>query len=413
MGTASYVEKQSVYTVTRQQGTRPVLEHLVMELTERCNNNCIHCCIRQSRDDGRRPQKELSTNEICDILREAALLGAITVRFSGGEPLLRDDFEEIYLCARRLGMMVAIFTNATRVTPRLAKLFARIPPLEKIEVTVFGMKRETCEEVTRAQGSYDAACNGIRLLVKHRVPFYVRGTVLPPNKDELDEFEAWAAALPSMDGAPQLAMFLDLHCRRDSARNRLIRSVRLSPEEGLAVLTRKGDIYIKEIIALAARLRIARDDRLFRCSAGIMGLCVDAFGTLQPCVMLRHPACVYDLKKGSIEDAVRNFFPVLRKRKASNPEYLTRCARCFLRGFCDQCPAKAWAAYGTLDTPVDYFCDVAHVHAKHAGLLKGEERAWEIEDWAGRIRQLACVEGVNGKNTRHRTEPCQKEQRHV
>jgi hypothetical protein len=49
--------------------------------------------------------------------------------------------------------------------------------------------------------------------------------------------------------------------------------------------------------------------------------------------------------------------PLLREDfediRATNPEYLRRCALCFLHGLCEQCPAKSWAEHSTLDTPVE------------------------------------------------------------
>ena len=62
---------------------------LDMELTERCNNNCIHCYINLPADDRSAMEKELSTEELKEILKEAATLDYLTVRFTGGEPLLR------------------------------------------------------------------------------------------------------------------------------------------------------------------------------------------------------------------------------------------------------------------------------------------------------------------------------------
>jgi radical SAM protein with 4Fe4S-binding SPASM domain len=128
-------------------------------------------------------------------------------------------------------------------------------------------------------------------------------------------------------------------------------------------------------------------DRLFSCGAG-HGACVDAYGFLQPCMMVRHPDVVYDLGKGSLRDALTDFFPRLLERKASNPDYLARCARCFLKGLCEQCPAKSWMEHGTLDKPVDYLCRVAHAQALDLGLLKDGENAWEVVDWREKIRYL-------------------------
>src|SRR5512136_2635476 len=98
-------------------GRGPLLSHLDIELTERCNNACLHCCINRPTHDPRAARRELSAAQWGKILRQAADLGALSVRFTGGEPLLRPDFADIYLGARRLGLKVMLFTNARLITP--------------------------------------------------------------------------------------------------------------------------------------------------------------------------------------------------------------------------------------------------------------------------------------------------------
>jgi hypothetical protein len=97
---------------------------------------------------------------------------------------------------------------------------------------------------------------------------------------------------------------------------------------------------------------------------------------------------VYDLASGSLEDALTRFFPALRETRATNPDYVACCARCFLKGLCEQCPGKSWGEHGTLDTPVQYLCDVAHARARGLGLLHEGEVAWEIADWRSRVNAL-------------------------
>jgi 2-iminoacetate synthase ThiH len=53
--------------------TQVVLGWLDMEITERCNNNCIHCTINLPRNDSKARSNELSTEEIKRILNEASL----------------------------------------------------------------------------------------------------------------------------------------------------------------------------------------------------------------------------------------------------------------------------------------------------------------------------------------------------
>ena len=386
---STYVTKIRTDKSRLWKNKRPLLTHLDMELTERCNNNCIHCYINLPITDTQAKEKELTTEAIKDILREAVTLGCLTVRFTGGEPLLREDFEELYLFARRLGLKVMIFTNATLITPHLAGLFVRIPPLEKIEVSLYGMMRKTYEAVTRVSGSFAAAWRGINLLLESKVPFVVKSALLPPNEGEMEEFEAWASTIPWMDNPPAYSMFFDLRCRRDLVnKNKFIKGLRLSPEEGLRMLTRRRDKYLRETTAFCHKFTKPTADVLFVCGAGKSG-CVDAYGSLQACMALRHPDTVYDLSKGSLEDALTEFFPTLMEMKAFNLSYLARCAKCFLKGLCEQCPARSWMEHGTLDTPVEYHCEIAHAQAVYLGLLKNGEKAWQVQDWKGRIQKFS------------------------
>ncbi|MFQ6110364.1 MAG: radical SAM protein, partial [Candidatus Aminicenantales bacterium] len=219
-----YYEKRRSDRASLWKDRKPLIGRLDMELTERCNLNCIHCYINLPADDPAARKREMTTDEIKDILNEAASSGCLSVRFTGGEPLLREDFEELYLSARRLGLKVLIFTNATLITPHLAELFSRIPPLEKIEISLYGMKKKSYEAVTRTPGSFEAARQGIRLLREKNIPFVLKSALLPPNKGEVEEFENWASTIGWMDRAPSYVLFFDLRGRRDSERrNNLIR----------------------------------------------------------------------------------------------------------------------------------------------------------------------------------------------
>lgn len=370
------------------QGQRPLLEHLDIELTERCNNACLHCCINLPANDRQAQARELGIEEWQDILRQAADLGALSVRLTGGEPLLREDFADLYLYARRLGLQVVLFTNTRLVTPELADLWARIPPRKPIEVTVYGLRANSYEAVTRSAGSFAEFERGLQLLLERHVPFVVKGALLPPNAAELEELDDWAATIPGMDHPPSLAIFFELRGRRDSeARNRQIASLRPTPEEGLTALARHADLYRQDLERFCARFLHAPGDQLFICGAG-QAPCVDAYGMLQPCLEMRAPELAYDLQRGSLRDALTQVFPQLDALRATNPDYLARCARCFLRSLCSQCPAKSWSESGTLDTPVEYYCQVAHAQARQLGLLADDEWAWEVDDAEERIHHM-------------------------
>jgi len=371
------------------RGKSALLGRLDIELTERCNNNCAHCYINLPATDEAARARELDTRTLQGILIEAAALGCLTVRFTGGEPLLRPDFAELYLFARRLGLKVMIFSNATLLTADLADLFARVPPLERIEVTVYGMSERTYQRVSRVRGAHAAAWRGIKLLVERNIPFVVKGALVRPDEADVAAFEEWAKTLPAMSAQPSYAMFFNLRSRRDSAaRNNMIRRLRLTPDEGLRFLARDPARLRTTQREFCQKFLGVPGDKLFSCGSGVGGGCVDAYGMLQPCMLLRHPAAVYDLQRGSLKDALTRFFPALRETRATNPDYLARCAHCFIKSLCDQCPAQSWMEHGTLDTPVQYFCDVAHAQARWLGLVGESESAWQVTDWKERVARM-------------------------
>jgi MoaA/NifB/PqqE/SkfB family radical SAM enzyme len=134
-----------------------------IEFTERCNNNCIHCYINLPANDEEAKKRELSFREITDIVDEAVEMGCLWWLISGGEPLVRKDFADIYLYLKKKGLLVSVFTNATLITPKLIRLFKRYPPRD-LEITIYGVTRKTYERITRTPGSFEAFRRGINLL---------------------------------------------------------------------------------------------------------------------------------------------------------------------------------------------------------------------------------------------------------
>jgi radical SAM protein with 4Fe4S-binding SPASM domain len=263
-----------------------------------------------------------------------------------------------------------------------------VPPLLPVEVSVFGTSAASYERVSGTPGAFTEARRGIELLLARGVPVVIKGLLLPDNRADVAALEVWVRTELAMARPPGLVVHLDLRQRRDSeARNQRLRALRLAPAAALAALRRDGDATLREKREFCARFMGAAGKSLFACGAG-RAVAVDAYGCLQPCLGLRAPELTYDLRNGTLGEALRDFFPRVRALQAKHPAYLERCARCFLKGLCEQCPAKSWAEHGTLDTPVEYWCDIAHEEARELGLLAPGEKAWRVGDPAVRVARL-------------------------
>jgi len=317
----AYIKKLQPHEFRIWQGKQPLLGQLDIELAERCNNNCIHCCINLPEDDADARNGEMTTDFVKDVITQAADLGCMTVRFTGGEPLLREDLAELYEFTRRLGMRVILFTNARLITPELASVLARIPPGHVVEVTVYGMRPESYDRAVGKNGAFAEFRRGVALLEAYHIPFIVKGALLPSLKDDLAEFESWAKTIPWMDKKPSYSMNFELRSRRDNLeKNARIAKLRATPEETVDMLSR-DPLYLKEMRQFCEKFMGPPGDKLFSCGAG-HGTCVDAYGKAQMCMGLRDPATVCDLRETPLKTVLKELFPAMREGAvATNPDY--------------------------------------------------------------------------------------------
>ena len=87
-----------------------------LDLTYRCNNDCRHCWLWLPVDAPERG-RELTFEEIRRIVDEARALGCRRWSISGGEPMLREDFPEIFDYITRNSAGYTLNTNGTLITP--------------------------------------------------------------------------------------------------------------------------------------------------------------------------------------------------------------------------------------------------------------------------------------------------------
>ena len=336
-----------------------------LEVTARCNNDCRHCYINLPAGDRDARESELSIAEIEDIAEQATALGAVWCLMTGGEPLLREDFFDLYLALKRKGLLVSIFTNACLVTDEHVQLFRKYPPRD-IEVTVYGVSAETYERVTRRPGSYATFRRGLDLLLGSGVKVRLKAMALRSNVHELSVIARFCR-----ERTKDYFRFDPLlHLRYDGnpRRNEEIRAERLSPQEIVAVeqadeeragaLARGCDSLIMPALAEG------RSDLLFRCGTGTGNFTVSYDGLFRLCSSLWHPDCVYDLRKGNLAEAWGSFALRVRDMRSTSRDFLDKCGPCPLGNLCLWCPAHAHLESGQMDAWCDYFCQVAHARAE-------------------------------------------------
>jgi radical SAM protein with 4Fe4S-binding SPASM domain len=345
-----------------------------LEVTARCNNNCRHCYINLPAEDGVASQKELTFEEIKEIADEAVSLGAVWCLITGGEPLLRKDFFDIYLYLKRKGLLVSVFTNATLVTEEHVKLFKKYPPRD-IEVSVYGVTKDTYEQVTRRPGSFDGFNRGLNLLIEKEIKVRLKAMALRSNAHEFPEISRFCRG--KTKDYFRFDPFLHLRLDGNPAKNEEIKKERLSSVM-IVALERVDPERFKALEKGCNKLMAPESshkmcNHLFHCGAGNGSFTLGYDGRFRLCSSLWQWDCIYDLRKGTLIDAWQNFVPEVRDRRSNRREFLERCCVCPLINLCMWCPAHAYLEAGEMDTPVDYFCEVAH--ARSEALVKGERHS--------------------------------------
>src|SRR5208282_6690136 len=134
---------------------RPLAAHI--KLTENCQAKCISCDYWQSRwQDG------IDTDRAVDLLNEIGAAGIRSLRFTGGEPLLRKDLFQVMKQADTSSFkQIILQTNGLLIK----KLHREIneSPITKVCVSIDGLE-QTNDLIRGIDGYFDLAMQGIKLL---------------------------------------------------------------------------------------------------------------------------------------------------------------------------------------------------------------------------------------------------------
>jgi MoaA/NifB/PqqE/SkfB family radical SAM enzyme len=335
------------------------------ELTFRCNLCCVHCYCNLPANDQDAIEKELTTEKVFNILDQIAEAGCLWLLITGGEPLLRKDFLEIYSYAKKKGFIVTLFTNGTLITPEIADYLVKWPP-HKVEISMYGVTAKTYEGITGISGSFKRCKRGINMLLDRNIPLGLKTMAMTLNHDELWQIEEYAEELgvkfrfdpalnPRLDGSKEPCKF------------------RLSPEEvvGLDLNDAKR---VKEWQEFCERFVFpCESDNLFICGAGVSTLHIDPYGQMSACEMTRFQS--YDLSNGSFKEGWHQCIPEFLTLKSSG-DY--PCGKCELISLCGQCPGWAWLENGNPEAPVEYLCQIAHLRAEAFSAKKSDLKEAEV-----------------------------------
>ena len=170
------LEKAASILVRSLTPNRPY--HVQWMVTRKCNYRCKGCNVWREQD-----AKELSTEEIkkgLDILRE---LGVIEVVISGGNPLLREDIDEIIEYASRF-FVTTIYDNGSMAAEKIDALRSA----DFVAISIDSLDPRKNDYIKGVKGAWEKAMETVEKLHEEGISASVSPTISQLNLYEIVDF---------------------------------------------------------------------------------------------------------------------------------------------------------------------------------------------------------------------------------
>lgn len=312
--------------------------YVVWETTLDCNARCIHCY--SDAIFGRGPMY-WSLEESIDLIDQLADAGIIIIAFSGGEFLLRDDWELLTRYAVDRGMQVTFATNGLRVSEGVARKIKELG-VANVSVSLDGATAEVHDAIRQIPHIFERACEAVRLLADADVRVTVNYTPMRTNLAQAEDLIALAYEL----GAEKVNLTEYVYTTRGG-----IDLMPLPSELGAlmqrwtrAAIEWKGRIEVDwHDCRVSLILPGAEADPYKGCGAGYTHCRITVDHDVTPCVVL--PVSVGNLREKRFADIWRTAPELHRIRDRANIRG-GNCASCEHLDRCGGCRAASFARYG-------------------------------------------------------------------
>ncbi len=163
---------------------------LLAELTYRCPLHCVFC---YNPVEFAREQEELSTDDWLHVLRQGREMGAVQLGLSGGEPLVRDDLEEIVAEGRRLGYYTNLLTSGVGLTAARAAAL-KAAGLEHVQLSFQDSTPEMNDFLSHTK-TFDLKNRVAKIIKDQGWPMVMNVVIHRMNIDHIDRIIAMADEL--------------------------------------------------------------------------------------------------------------------------------------------------------------------------------------------------------------------------
>ena len=324
------------------------------ELTARCNFNCPMCYVHLSDAQVRQQGGELTAQQWLQIAKDARDRGMIFALLTGGEPLVRRDFFEIYDGMKKLGILLSINSNGSLLRGEILERFLADPP-SRFNISLYGGSNATYEKMC-GRPVYAQVKENIRALRKAGVDVSLNLSITPYNLQDIEQIYRDAVELDvNVKASSYMYPSIRVNGEQYGSGNRL------SAEEAAAAgvawdAIRFSDEEFRQRAENMKNLVMNNPDGCpmeegegVRCRAGTTSFWMTWDGRMLPCGMMTEPV-VRPLEVGfdAAWQQLREATAAIRTPK--------ECTGCAYKEVCGVCAAVCYTETGRFDGQPTYIC---------------------------------------------------------
>jgi len=360
-------------TVAAERAYRPM--SAMIEITHRCHLACVHCYLEDNhawQDKAR----ELSTDELLDIIGQLRAAGCMFLTITGGEVFLRPDVLPIVRHARRLGMAVVLFTTGTLLEQQHIDELASLH-MRRVELSLYSADAAVHDAITARAGSHEKTMRAIHGLKARGVPVLIKCPLMRGNFD-------------SYEGLKALAEQLNVPLRIDST---------ITPQNDGGLEPTRQRLTSDQLVQFYAKPELRQYGEVQRrlptahdsiCGIGKRGCVIGPFGDVHTCMGYKPP--IGNLREQSFAEIWRDTGTLYKLRRASAADVQV-CGQCEKFSYCNRCAGTALAEDGAFDGPSSWSCHLAAAKEKAAGLEVTPSEAEKL----GLVRVVESAKGFSLK----------------
>lgn len=169
---------------------KPRIKYVWLELTDKCNFNCLHCYGAFGHPSSKSLKKELSFNQWKKIIKEIRFNGCEAIQLIGGEPLLFKNFIPLLKYIKDLQYKVVdIFSNGYLISDSVLDVIEEAKA--NLRVSLYGYDSETHDAITQYPGSFKALDALLGKLKSRKIQLSIAVILMRENQDYVEKIKKY------------------------------------------------------------------------------------------------------------------------------------------------------------------------------------------------------------------------------